>query len=822
MALNLAEINKISQSFDKRLTELRTAAWVLSQLKSANDYTRAGMVELIIKNSGTRVSQEMKSLVPVASKLIADMIKEIPPEVIGKVTKFDAEAAALHSQLKVGVQQLLLADKAAENIGGLMSVAKDNLHGDAGRFAVAVTGMVNTAAEFLDGFQSAVGSTSGMASFSKILKKRIPDMKTAISEARQKTVELQSRIFSGGDFSPQRIAAIKDPLELAASVVPQLPTIASIFSPSAPPLDIPTTPALEALMPSGIVGSATSALSSILGASFAPSIAVASGSFSKNSGVIANNAMVREATDLVNCWSVLGERIKNLSTFKDDLVANIKPGDLFKSNFSHMYNIYKSIFSDIDQASARFANDSTPGNAAAAMQSINSALAKMRTIVGLIQTLGNKKFQAAINDKLLEPVQKISAFSGQLTNFLSPGGTFDQVKNAVNNIKRDATIATRLAERLLKGKVPQVSTLLALKDRLMSSANTVQSGVTTFRNILNTFDMKPTANVNAFMATVGVAGHAGGEAVIQGNAVALAKTLQSPSQITFYGQAIESLKSLASSMPGITVEQRSVMSSVMSILAGWHKRQVSGMWLANIPVQRSQALKEIDIFAGQLNGAKTLLNTLAEIVQTAPAAKTVTAPPPPPPAAVTSMQSAVSSLWSGVGSLFGQLSANGSALSGIGANMVEGIVKSQLDGVKADYAAMQSSLAQKVKPSVDRIKAATDRIANKIKAGKFRRSDLEVDFNEVTKEIALGKNTILDTTKPFLDSTLSRVDALRAMASTVGGTEIPAVDRSKLDKFYKAAKEYTVPSVNDVVKKLDKVKASHSNLVKAARLYSGW
>lgn len=588
MAINNIDFDKIDQAITHRRGQLKTATMALSLLKNSNDFVRDGLVQTCIENSGVNIPAELRPMVPQMSKLISKLVADIPPEVLGKASKLDQEAAALHSQLKAGAQQLLLGEKAAENVGSLMKTAADNLHGDAGKFSDTIGGISKEATDYLDNFQAAVADTPGLSKFSSDLKASLPSMKAKLEEARQKTVELQSRVLSGGDFSPQRIQAIKTPLELAKTVVPALPKIASIFYPGSPKIDIPEFPGSSLL--SGLItpGGETE------------------GQITLDRG---GGNLVERAKQAQSDFDDLATRITNLSTFREGILENIKPGDLMKSSFSTLYDVYKEAISEVDAASTKMG--ASPDKA---MSAVSSVIGKVNSMMGIFQTLGNKKFQTDLKDTAIPVVQKMMGFAENLKTMLSPDGLVSQIKSQVGTMVRDVKAIGQLANRLMNGRVPSISTLAALAGRVSSVATSIQSGVTTLRNVVNTFEMKPTASAAAFMASVGQLAPSAEEAILTGNAAQLSGTLTSLDMMNQYSAALVQLKNFAGQYGNMSIADAANLGVMISWLSGRSAAGNGSRYLASVAAQRSRAVKELELINdSQLKPMEMLLSRIKNI-----------------------------------------------------------------------------------------------------------------------------------------------------------------------------------------------------------------
>ena len=593
MAIDPEVISKANSAIDHREDELGKAIFTISLLKSAPDFLREKAIETYINNSGVTAPKELQAFIPQISTIVSDAFNKIPAESMGKLTKFSQEVGVLHSQFKMGTQQLLLGEKAAANISSLIAAARDNLHSDSGNFSTAIGGIKETALGFLDGIQQAAETTPGLRSFSSDLRSSLPELRAAVTEAQDKTVQLQSRVLSGGDFSPARISAIKTPLDAARALVPSMPAIVSLFSTGAPKTLMPTLASLSALMPGGTFGGASTA-------------------GSPTSGTVGGGSLLSEMTKIGAQFNKIMSTTTNMSTFKDDLPKAIKPGDLLKDNFSDVYSVFKNIKSGIETVGVNL-DASTPANG---MEALSAVMGQMSAITGIIQTLGNKQFQSDLGDNMNASVQKMNTFAGVLTGVLAPGGALDAVKTKVATMTNDVKAVGQIANRILKGKVPAVSTLLALKDRIMSTADTIQSGMSTFRTALNTFSPTVTTDSRAYLASVGEIGSAVKEAIMTMNASALNKTLQSPNELTVYGQMVTAMSTFLQANGQISVENAAIISVVTDTMRGLHDRQMTGNYLKNVAAQRSQAQIEAKINIKALDYLKMLVGLMANIKST--------------------------------------------------------------------------------------------------------------------------------------------------------------------------------------------------------------
>lgn len=527
----LLDLSTTKRALKLRRQELDKASKIVSLLTSTTDFLTDKFFDLLSSNAVVQSVAEAKQFASSTKSLIADLVSEIPEEM--KI--LDPEEAKLFKQFKVLAQELFMSQNVKDNVASLMAMSKDELVGVLDSFHQDLDGTVSDVKEYIGSFKAALTNSPDIGKITSTLATSLPKLRSIVSNAKDKTVSLQGRLLSGNDFSKERIESLVGVLKSFKEEVPEAPTFSSLLSDN-------------------------------------------------------YSSLASRATALTSDYGSIISRASNLANFKDSLLATIKPGDIFASNFSKFYSMYDSISSNINVIESSLKS----GLDIKSIGGLRDSVSKVNTLISAIKTLGNKQFVTQLTDTA--NTLDLKNISDQILSAIDPSGQFGQIKSQIKTLERDVKAAIKMAERVLKGKVPSKSVLEAIEARIDSTTSVIKSGISTFRNLLNTFDPIPTADAKAFMDSVSKIAPAAKDAILNSNIVQFAKVLASPQYLTMFGQAIGELREFAAKQKDLTIQQSARIGQVIAFMAGQHKRILLSSALSNIPMQRSTALKSMDIF----------------------------------------------------------------------------------------------------------------------------------------------------------------------------------------------------------------------------------
>lgn len=531
------DFNKIVAAFATRRKELQDAVNLTNIFKGAPDVLVSKFVGSVAQNAPTQTPEEEESLLAKATGTLGTIFSSEPENTSGKLNVEDS----LYSQHLMLTQQLLLSGSPAGNMATLAATAKKALSGEIDSFKKDFETLRKDTVGLADSFINVMeGIEPGAATNpAEALQQALPAMRTLLSDAQQKTVNLHSRILSGKEFSGERMDSLISTLKgIKDSVAPSAFAFAPFFSGSSPqPVD--------------------------------------------------------KIDSLMEQFQGIVQKGKNLSTFRQDALNVLKPGDLFKGNFSQMYGMFKQMSGGLSAIAGQKGGDAAKG-----FQALDSVMSQVNTMTGMMQTLGNKKFRQDLIDEGNDYVKQFKVLEGELaSNFGSVSGLFS-VEDDLKKMRTDIRTLTKSIKDAANGKMSPIEAILNIKNSVSSIEETVQNKVDTFKTALSIFDPKPTADATAYVASVGSLAPTAAEAVFSGSMVNFEKTLQTVGDLTKYGQAIQEIKNITSQKK-ITLETASQLASLASKLGGLHKRQMQGMMSSNLPAWRSQLLKEQQIFANK-------------------------------------------------------------------------------------------------------------------------------------------------------------------------------------------------------------------------------
>ena len=530
------EVSEVQTALDTRKEELSSATSAISLLQGAQDIMGGRLGDVLKGNLPSGLTGlEVASAASKAQSIITKMMQVLPTD----LTNNHAIEAMLSNQLSVMSQQMFMSGNAAKNAAGLYAKAKDALLPVMDEFVNTVDGLSGDTLGRLGNIQSVLqsGATGGfnLQSLGSSLTSIIPG---PFADLKDKTNRLQARILGGGDFSAQRIMSIMSSLDgMKISIPAELQQLAPILA-----------------------GGCSYAESLVTGAQY-------------------------KMNDIL-------QRLDNMKSFPEDLVQSIRPGDMFNRSFSQIRDMYESMESQISQLQSGVAAE----DICTIVPAIEDYVGKVNGLMGIFQTLGNREFMTAMLDPANEYGQKMQGFAD-----LIKGGITEQMTSVFNDTQslvRDAKATFNMVRGIIDGSFSSLSTVTSMMSRVSTITDSIKSGISTVKNLLNTFDVVPEADVNAFMASVGQTAPAAQEAILTGNLKSFEKTIANPQNITKYGQAVTAIKQyMTESRDKLTVDSAGQLGLLSSVMTGMHRRQLNALWLVNLPLQRSQLLKEFKIYA---------------------------------------------------------------------------------------------------------------------------------------------------------------------------------------------------------------------------------
>jgi hypothetical protein len=273
-----------------------------------------------------------------------------------------------------------------------------------------------------------------------------------------------------------------------------------------------------------------------------------------------------------------------------------------------MYKTFTGIEGDLDAMTKNIDLCSAPK----AMQALNNSIGKVNSMIGMVKTMGSKDMFNGLKNPLDAVTSTIENFKSNIENAIGPNGPIGSAISDAKKFGRDVKALVKSAERMLGGRKVKPEVVTALDNRITSVADTIMSKVDGFKTLINTFVPTITADVKAFMASLGSVAPAAKDNILAGKAKDYAKTLQSSDYITKTGAAARNLAKAAKEFPGMTREVAGKLGVITSFLEGNAFRQVVGLYLSNIATQRGQMEKELNMFATEVIGSMENLVAVLE------------------------------------------------------------------------------------------------------------------------------------------------------------------------------------------------------------------
>ena len=460
------------------------------------------------------------------SSIVADLVQEIPIKIKDK----DFTEDNLHSQLKVMTQQLLLGPNAKDNVAGLMKYGKDALVKTIDTFQSDINDLATQAGDFADDLGVLVNDPN-IRQIKTNISSAVSTLNSKLDDVKQKTASLQTRISSKNDFSLQRIDGIVTTLNEMKNLIPSAANLGSLYSAQ-------------------------------------------------------SNTMTTNSKSISDSFTSIISHAGRVAGFKDSLVANILPGDIFASNFTKLYSMYKEIGSSLESVKSNLKT----GDATRVLQSVGNVIGKVNSIIGQVKTLGNKQFATDLKNTADSTVQQMKSLGDNIIAHVFPVAEVKKVEN-------DVKALVKTVDRIINGgKVPTPAVVTALKNRIDANIGTVKNNLTTFVNILNVFEPAVTADIKAFTASIGNIAPAANDALLQGDVAKFEKTLTNPNLLTLAGHAVAEINSFLATAENLTTPDLAKIGTLISFLGGQHKRQLQAASIMNLAENRKKALKSFDYF----------------------------------------------------------------------------------------------------------------------------------------------------------------------------------------------------------------------------------
>jgi len=503
-------------------------------MNSTSDFLTASFGNLLSSNASTQSEAESKQAAYQIKSTVASLIDTVPDE----LGNMDPSEVKLFKQFKVLTQQLLLSDNASGNVAGMMRMAKDGIANELDGINSDVASLGDTAKSFIGEFQNIASTSSDIASIGTRIATALPSMREKLYNAKDRTASLQARIASNKDFSKERVAALIQSLADFKNIVPDAPAFTSIMSDE-------------------------------------------------------YQEMPTEVDSIKTRYESVVQKATGLADFKDNLINAVKPGDIFSSNFSTLYSMFNSISGNLSSVEGA----AKSGLDLKTIAGMRDAVSKANNIISTVKTLGNKQFTNQLTDIANSSTQEMMNLASNIKGAILPTGPLGGVRDQIKTMERDVKTVLKMAEGVLKGKMPDVATLGAVYNRVTSTVDSIKSGIDTFKGLINMFDPAPTADATAYMESIGKIAPAAKDAIMTSSIQQFAKALTNPQYLTSFGQSVGEIQNFLSVKgPSLTIDQSARVGQVMSFMAGQHRRVMLSASLADIPLQRSESLKSMDIF----------------------------------------------------------------------------------------------------------------------------------------------------------------------------------------------------------------------------------
>lgn len=530
-------MKEVNTFLKKRVDEIKKTKSIVSLFKDTTDIMSSKLVDTVLEEAPITEGANFTQVSKQVANAVSEIIKEVPQRV--KSTTYEEDT--MYSQFMGMTQQLLFSDDSAENIQSLVSLANKNMATETRNAREQAHLLKDKMTTFLNDFRNQVEAHPNpeMLDITDVSNNVLRE----VSEAKDKMTQLQARVLNKQDFSDFRISQLKNILAAAKDKIPNKEMV-SVFNP--------------------------------------------------DTGTLLNS--IEEFRAKLNDINKIKSQIQS---YKDNVMNTVKPGEVFLSNFTQIYNMFKSLENELEISPSL--------NTSSALTTFSNMKSKLDSISGFISLLGTKKFTTALSDESNIAVEQVDKFTESLQELPDP-------TDKVDDIEYSAKAMIRTAERYITGAFKQeaLPILDQLEEKMDEGFSIIEENLDTFETISNIFDPPQTSDVIAYMDALGTVAPAAMDALLTGDINSFQKTMESPTMLTQAGQAITEMKSFATNNADkMSIIDKNMFGVVSSYLAGEHKRAMMSLWIGNTAARRSKALTSLDLTVNKfIRPVEKLVNIL--------------------------------------------------------------------------------------------------------------------------------------------------------------------------------------------------------------------